>query len=119
MDFYFCDKYINTDADDKDVERICMRLSHIFGVLMIVLGMRSEKMILNFFSYFILTSEQKYHYAQMKLVGQAYCGGKIAISMINIGLSYKIIFVICMLHTFFMYLRQTTMISMLSKSLSS
>jgi len=25
-----------------------------------------------FFSYFILTSKQKYHYAQMRLVGQAY-----------------------------------------------
>jgi len=40
---------------------------------MIILGMRSKKMILNnFFSYFGLTSKQKYHYAQMKLVGQAY-----------------------------------------------
>ena len=25
-----------------------------------------------FFSYFVLTSEQKYHYTQMKLVGHAY-----------------------------------------------
>jgi len=29
-----------------------------------------------FFSYFILTSEQKCYYAQMKLVGKAYCWGK-------------------------------------------
>jgi len=29
-----------------------------------------------FFSYFILTSEQKYRYAQMKLVGKAYYWGK-------------------------------------------
>jgi len=52
---------------------ICMRLSRIFGVLIIILGMRSGKMMLkNFFSYFVVTSEQNYHYAQMKLVGQAY-----------------------------------------------
>ena len=29
-----------------------------------------------FFNYFILISEQKYHYAQMKLVGKTYCWGE-------------------------------------------
>ena len=46
MGFYFCGRYINTDADDKDVERDMMLLSRIFEVLMIILGMRSGEMIL-------------------------------------------------------------------------
>ena len=31
-----------------------------------------ESIIEAFFSYFTLTQEQKYHYTQMKLVGQTY-----------------------------------------------
>jgi len=43
MGFYFCGRYICTDGDDKEVDGICMRLSYIFGVLMIVMGMKLEK----------------------------------------------------------------------------
>jgi len=31
-----------------------------------------ESILEPFFSYFILTFKQKYHYAQMKLIGHAY-----------------------------------------------
>jgi len=87
---------------------ICMRLSRIFGVLIIILGMRSGKMMLkNFFSYFVVTSEQNYHYVQMKLLDRLIGGGKTVVSTINVGLYCKIIFVVCTLHTFFMHLRQT------------
>ena len=46
MGFYFRDRYINTDCNDKYVEGLCLRLSHFFGVLMIVMDMRLGKMIL-------------------------------------------------------------------------
>jgi len=54
---------------------ICMRLSRIFEILMIIMDMRSGNLEV-FFSYFVLTSEQKCHYAQMKLIGKAYYWGK-------------------------------------------
>jgi len=53
-----------------------MRLSHVFGVLMISMGMRVKSNLEDFFNYFILTSEQKCHYARMKLIGKASCWGK-------------------------------------------
>ena len=40
---------IYTDGDEKKLSEIYMRLSHIFGVLMIIMGMRSEKAILELF----------------------------------------------------------------------
>jgi len=43
MGFYFYSKYIYTDGDGKEVEGTCMQLSRIFGVLMIRMGMKSEK----------------------------------------------------------------------------
>jgi len=52
----------------------------------------------------------------MKLVGQAIGGEKTVISTISVDLSYKIIFVFCMLHIFFMHLRQTTTVPIMSKS---
>jgi len=73
MGFYFCDRYINIDADDKDVER------NMYAAILNFWGSNDhigyenwENDLEEFFNYFILTSEQKYHYAQMKLVGQAY-----------------------------------------------
>ena len=41
-----------------------MRLSYIFGILMIRMGMKSEKTT--------LTPAQKCHYTQMNLAGEAY-----------------------------------------------
>jgi len=38
-------------------------------------------------------------------------GGKLAISTIIVGLSYEIIFIVCMLYIFFMHLRQNTILS--------
>jgi len=73
MGFYFCGKYIYTDGDKKEVKRKCMQLSRIFGVLIIIMDMRSLKIILKiFFSCFYLTLEQKRHYAQLKLAEKAY-----------------------------------------------
>ena len=73
MNFYFCGKYICTDDDEKKVER------DMYAALLYFRGsnnhIRYEEWKSNleaFFNYFILTSEQKYHYAQMKLVGQVY-----------------------------------------------
>ena len=60
MKFYFCEKYINTEADEKEVEKDMYQLSRIFGVLMIMMGMQSEKTNLKiFFRYFYLTLEKK------------------------------------------------------------
>jgi len=71
--FYFCGRYIHTDGDEKDVER------DIYAALLYFWGSddrdgyeKWESNLEVFFSYFILTSEQKYHYAQIRLGGEAY-----------------------------------------------
>ena len=88
MGFYFCVSYINTDADDKKVEQDMYAAIPYFG------GFddhyRYEKWKNNlefFFSYFVLTAEQKCHYAQMKLVEKAYYWEMTVISTIDVGLS--------------------------------
>ena len=58
-----------------------------------------ERNLKDFFSYFILASEQKCRYTQMKLVGKAYCGGKTAVVPVDVGLYCKTYFVLGMLHT--------------------
>jgi len=50
-----------------------------------------------------------------KLIG----GGKTIIDSADVGLSYRIFFVLGMLHTFFVHLRQIAMSLMLSMSPSS
>jgi len=60
----------------RKLNGICMRSSHVFEVLMIIMGMRSGKTILKLFSYIVLTSKQKCHYAQMELVEKAFCWRK-------------------------------------------
>ena len=50
MKFYFCEKYINAEADDKKVKRDMYATLHVFEVLMISMGMRSEKSIWKIFS---------------------------------------------------------------------
>jgi len=71
MKFYFCEQYINTEADDKEVER------DMYAALLCFQGSddqcgyeKWESNLEDIFSYFILTSEQKCRYAQMKLVGK-------------------------------------------------
>ena len=50
MRFYFCGSYINTDADDKEVERdMHGAIMYFRGSNDHILGMRSEKMILKNF----------------------------------------------------------------------
>ena len=44
MKFYFCEKYINTEADDKEVERDIHTALHFLGGSD-DMGMRSEKAI--------------------------------------------------------------------------
>jgi len=73
MGFYFCGRYINTDADDKNVERDMYAVIPYFRGSENHIGYEMwENDPERFFSYFILTSKQKCHYAQMKMVGQVY-----------------------------------------------
>jgi len=46
MGFYFCGKYINTDCEDKYVERAMFGSISFFGVLMIIMDMKLGKTIL-------------------------------------------------------------------------
>jgi len=50
MGFYFCARYINTDADEMEVKRDMYAALPYFEVLMIILGIRSGKAILKLFS---------------------------------------------------------------------
>ena len=114
MDFYFCVKYIYTDGDEKKVERdmyvalLCFRGSNDH------IGYEEWENILEaFFSYYILTSEEKYYYAQMKQVGHAYWWWKDS----HIDDQYWFVLQdhLRSLYApyFFMHLRQITMILML------
>jgi len=49
MGFYFCGRYINTDADDKDIEQDMYAVILYFRSSNDQLGMRSGKMILRNF----------------------------------------------------------------------
>jgi len=42
MGFYFCGQYINTDDDDKEVERDIFTVVPHFWVIIIVLGMSGK-----------------------------------------------------------------------------
>ena len=58
MGFYFCARYINTDADEKKVERdMYAALSYFRGSNDHVGYEEWESNLEAFFSYFILTSE--------------------------------------------------------------
>ena len=65
MDFYFCDCYINTDVDDKKVERDMYAAIMYFRSSDDHYGYEKwENNIGAFFSYFVPTSKQKFYYAQ-------------------------------------------------------
>ena len=73
MGFYFCGKYMDTDCDDKYVERA------MFEAVLLFRGFDDhyryeawESDLEDFFSYFSLTTEKKYCYARLKLDGEAY-----------------------------------------------
>jgi len=73
MGFYFCGRYICTKGDLKQVE------NNIYDAVPIFWGSYDcycyevwESNLEFFFSYFVLTSKLKYHYAQMKLVEELY-----------------------------------------------
>ena len=73
MGFYFCGSYINTDADENEVERDMYTVVSYFWGSHDRYEYKEWKIIFEeIFSYFSLTSEHKYHYAQMRLVGEAY-----------------------------------------------
>ena len=73
MGLYVCGSYINTDADEKEVEQdMYMAVPHFWGSHNRYGYEEWESHLEEFFSYFFLISEQKYHYAQMRLVGDAY-----------------------------------------------
>ena len=73
MGFYFCGRYINIDAEDKEVER------DMYATLPYFQGSNDhdgyekwENHLEDFFSYFFLTPEQNCRYAQLKLAGESY-----------------------------------------------
>ena len=66
MGFYFCGRYINTDCDDKYVERVMFEAVPLFQ------GFDDHYGYEDFFSYFSLTTEDKCRYARLKLDGEAY-----------------------------------------------
>jgi len=73
MRFYICGYYIYTDGDEKDVER------NMYAALLYFQGSNDhdeyekwKNQLEDFFKYFSLTPEQKCHYAQLKLAGEAY-----------------------------------------------
>ena len=77
MKFYFCEKYINTEANDKEVKRDMYAALPCFQDSDNQYGYEKWENNFKVFSYFVLTSsEQKCHYVQMKLVGKAYCWEK-------------------------------------------
>ena len=76
MRFYFCDRFINTDADEKKVKQdMYAALSYFRGSNDHIEYEEWESNFEAFFCYFILTSEQKYHYVQMKQLDRL-IGGK-------------------------------------------
>jgi len=73
MRFYFCESYINTDVDEKEVE------SDIYAAILYFLGFSGQdgyekwqNHLEYFIRYFSLTPEQKCHYTLLKLAGKAY-----------------------------------------------
>ena len=70
--FYFCGKHIYTEGDEKEVERNMYAVLSYFRDSDDHYGYEKwESNLEGFFRYFVLTSEQKYCYAQMRLVGKA------------------------------------------------
>ena len=72
MGFYFYGRYINIGADDKEERNMYAAIPYFRSSKDNIGDEKWENDLKKFFSYFILTSEQKYHYAQMKLIGHAY-----------------------------------------------
>ena len=73
MAFYFCGRYINIDGDEKEVERDMFTIVMHFWSSSDRYGYEEwENHLEDFFSYFSLTSEQKYQHAQMRLLREAY-----------------------------------------------
>ena len=73
MRFYFCGKYIYTNGDKKEVERNMYAVLPYFRSSNNLDGYETwENQLEDFFRYFSLIPAQKSHYAQMKLVGEAY-----------------------------------------------
>jgi len=119
MEFYFCCQYILMVMTRK-LNGICRRLSRIFGVLMIIMSIRSEKIILKI--SLVISPWHLYRSAAMPKwgwLGKLISGGTTTIDHVDIGLSYKIFFILGMFHTFFIHLRLIAKRLMLSMSPSS
>ena len=72
MAFYFCGRYINIDADEREVKHdMFTTVPHFWGSSDRY-GYEWKNHLEDFFSYFSLTSEQKYQHGQLRLVGEAY-----------------------------------------------
>jgi len=84
----------------RKLKGTCMQLSRIFGLLMTMMGMKSEKIILKISSvispWHVSRSANIPNWNWLeKFIGSR----KIIISTIEVGLSYKIFFVLGVLHT--------------------
>ena len=73
MSFYFCGRYINTDCDDKYLERAMFEAIPLFRDFDHRYGYEAWKNGLeDFFNYFYLTTEEKCRSARVKLDREAY-----------------------------------------------
>ena len=91
--FYFMvDTYILMVMKRK-LNEICMRLSHIFGVLMIIMGMKNEKIILKNYSD-IFPRYLNRSAAMLKWGWLEKLGGKNSHSSVDVDLSCKTYFLL-------------------------
>jgi len=112
---------IYTDGDDNEVERDIYAATPYFWDSHDRYGYEKWKIILKNSSVISLISEQKCRYPKWSWLEKLIRDGKTAIGSVDIGLSYKIFSVLCMLHTFFIFMRlkQIAKSLMLSMSPSS
>jgi len=86
MDFYFCGKCICTDGDDKEVEWDMYVTISYFQCFNDCYEYKDwESQLEDLCSYFSLTTEEKYRYAQLKLMEKLIIDGKTTTYYVGIG----------------------------------
>ena len=93
MSFYFCDKYINTDCDDKYIERAMFEVVPLFWGFNDRYGYEARESDLeDLFSYFSLKTEKNAFMPDLSWMEKLIIGGEIIIDYVDIGLSCKTFF---------------------------
>ena len=88
MGFFFCGKYINTDCEDKYVERAMIGSISFFRGFNDHYGYEAWKNDLkDFFSYFFMTTEKNVAIPDLSWMEKFIIGGEIIIDYVDIGLS--------------------------------